>query len=84
MLFAHWGDVDAVSIVELLDAQNQLLIQKQSEATATYKYLKDIIAVQRAMSWFEYEKTSAEKKEWTQWLRNYFKTGSIHVTPVSK
>ena len=74
----------AVSIVELLDAQNQLLSQKQSEATATYQYTKDIIAVQRAMSWFEYEKTAAEKKEWTQWLNNYLKTGSIHVTPVSK
>ncbi len=74
----------AVSIVELLDAQNQLLSLKQSESTASYQYTKDIIAVQRAMGWYEHEKSAAQKKEWTQWLRNYFKTGSIHVSPISQ
>lgn len=74
----------AVSIVELLDAQNQLLQLKQSEASATYQYTKDIIAVQRAMGWYEYEQSVQQKQQWTQWLRNYFRTGSIHVTPIGK
>ncbi len=74
----------AVSIVEILDAQEQLLSLKKSEVTSIYEYTKDIIAVQRAMSWYEYEKTAAQKKEWTQWLKNYFKTGSIYVKPVSR
>lgn len=74
----------AVSIVELLDAQNQLLSLKQAEASATYQYTKDIISVQRSIGWYEHEKTTSQKREWTQWLQNYFRTGSIHVSPVKK
>lgn len=74
----------AVNIVELLDAQNQLLSLKQAEVSAVYQYTRDIISLQRAIAWFEHEKSTTEKKQWSQWLRNYFRTGSIHVATPRK
>ena len=49
-----------VTITTLIDAQNSKLIQEQNSALAVYEYLSDLIEFQRAIAWFEYEKTSEQ------------------------
>ena len=46
-----------VTITMLIDAQNSKLIQEQNSALAVYDYLSDLIEFQRAIAWFEHEKT---------------------------
>ena len=61
----------AATILDLLDAQRELLIQTQNEALAGYQYLRDVIAVQRSIAWFEYSKTEPEKTEWIDRLTTF-------------
>lgn len=67
----------AASILDLLDAQAALLGQRQQAAIATYAYLQQIHRLQRSIAWFEYEKTSSEKDEWTEALKNYLDDGNL-------
>jgi len=53
----------AVSILELLDAQNQSLVQKQAAAIAVYEYVRDVLDFQRALGWFEIDATPQQKQE---------------------
>ena len=69
----------AVSITTLLDAQSQLFSLRQAEASAVYQYLRDIINLQRSIAWYEFTKSTKEKRQFVQWFQNYKKTGSIHV-----
>lgn len=69
----------AVPLVTLLDAQSDLLSQRQAAARARYQYLIDLHEMQRAMSWFEFSKTEEEKAEWAEQLRNYMQSGSLNV-----
>jgi outer membrane protein TolC len=49
-----------VNITELLDAQNQNFITEQSEAATVYAFLSDLVILQRAVSWFEFEHDDEE------------------------
>jgi outer membrane protein TolC len=49
-----------VNITELLDAQNQNFIAEQSEAGTVYAFLSDLVILQRAISWFEFEHDDQE------------------------
>jgi outer membrane protein TolC len=51
-----------VNVTNLLDAQNQTLSARLNAVAAQYNYLIDLVGFQRAISWFEYEK-SEEAKE---------------------
>lgn len=61
----------AATIVDLLDAQRELLSQRQEEAAAGYRYLQDIVALQRATSWFEYNKNPEERARWRSAIRTF-------------
>ena len=61
----------AATILDLLDAQQALLGQKQQTALAVYNYLKSVYQVQRAMAWYEHKKTPKEKQEWILLLRRF-------------
>ncbi len=65
----------AATILDLLDAQQALLTQKQQSAVAGYDYLKTIHEVQRAMAWFEFQKSPEEKRAWAQVLRQFLSVG---------
>lgn len=52
----------SVSILDLLDAQNQALTQDQAAAIAVNAYLQDIIQFQRVIAWFEFMKSAVEKE----------------------
>jgi len=58
-----------VSIIDLLDAQNQVAVQDQAAALAVYDYLQDIIECQRALAWFEVDKSQEEKAVFLQSLQ---------------
>ncbi|MEM7236152.1 MAG: TolC family protein [Planctomycetota bacterium] len=61
----------AETILNLLDAQRELLLQKQNEALAGYEYLRDVVAMQRSIAWFEYSKSLDEKGAWSARLKDY-------------
>lgn len=52
----------ALGILDLLDAQNQSRVQEQAAVIAVYTYLGDLIDLQRAVAWFEIDKTPDEKR----------------------
>lgn len=54
----------AVSILDLLDAQNQSFVASQNAAIAVYSYLRDVYEMQRAMAWYEADQSEAEKDAW--------------------
>ncbi len=64
----------AATILDLLDAQGELLTQKQNEALAGYQYLRDIVSMQRAIAWFEFSKSFEEKAAWAERLRIYLES----------
>ncbi len=65
----------AATILDLLDAQQALLGQKQQAAVAVYDYLKSLFQAQRAMAWFEHQKSSREKQDWTSLFRRFLSEG---------
>lgn len=66
----------AATILDLIDAQQALLGQKQQAAVAVYDYLRSAYQVQRAMAWFEFQKTPQEKQEWLRLLGRYQREGN--------
>lgn len=48
------------NITRLLEAQNESFRAEQGAAIAAYAYLVDLVAFQRAISWFEEEKSSED------------------------
>ncbi len=65
----------AASILDLLDAQEALLSQRQQAAVAVYAYLASVHDLQRSIAWFEYQKSPAEKSAWVNAVRRYLDTG---------
>lgn len=55
-----------VNITDLLEAQNQSFTADQNAAAAVYAFLSDLIILQRAVSWFEYDHTAEENQELTR------------------
>lgn len=70
----------SADILDLIDAQVQLVTQRRSAASAKFTYLKDVVSIQRSMAWFEFNRSDEEKAIWTRMLRNYLQTGSLHIT----
>jgi outer membrane protein TolC len=58
-----------VSITDLIDAQNQSVTADQSAAASVYRFLLDLLTLQRAASWFEDEKTPEERDELVRFIQ---------------
>jgi outer membrane protein TolC len=72
----------AVSILDLLDAQNQVLTQDQAAAIAVYTYLQDLVQFQRAISWFEWMQADPAKKEFVVGLESFWQpSGGVTNRP---
>ena len=54
----------AVSIVDLLDAQNEMFQQDQRAALAQYEFMLDVIQAQRAVGWMPELKSAEERAAW--------------------
>ncbi|MCH6257463.1 TolC family protein [Puniceicoccaceae bacterium K14] len=65
----------AASILDLLDAQESLLLQKQAAATAIYDYLKGIHQLQRSIAWYEFDKNTQEKQELADLFTQFISSG---------
>ena len=72
----------SADILDLIDAQGQLVTQRRSAASAKYSYLKDAISIQRSMAWFEFARTDKEKALWTRMLKSYLQSGSLHISYI--
>jgi outer membrane protein TolC len=55
-----------VNVTDLLEAQNESFRASQGAAAAHYRLLIDLISFQRAIAWFEFEKTAEERDELLQ------------------
>lgn len=55
-----------VDVTDLTSAQNERLIAEQLAAAAVFDFLIDLVNLQRALSWFEAEKTEAERESFYQ------------------
>jgi outer membrane protein TolC len=53
----------AKSITDLLSAQNNLFVAEQLNATAVYEFLGEMVKLQRAIGWFEYDKTPEQREQ---------------------
>jgi len=49
-----------VNVTDMLDAQNQTFGADQLAIAAIYEHLIDLVELQRAIAWFEEDKTPAE------------------------
>ena len=55
-----------VNVTDLLEAQNQSLSANLNAAAAQYNFLVDLIVFQRAIAWFEDEKSEPEKDDFLE------------------
>ena len=58
-----------VNITDLLEAQTESLRAEQTEAASVYLFLIDLISFQRAIAWFEFEKTPEERDRLLQQIQ---------------
>jgi outer membrane protein TolC len=62
----------AVSIIELLDAQNAALVTDQVASNAVFDFLIDIINVERAVGRFDFFITDKEQEVWIEKFEAYY------------
>jgi outer membrane protein TolC len=62
----------AVSILDLLDAQNAALVANLAAANATYDFLIDLMALERAAGRFEFFASEEEREEVLDRVERYF------------
>jgi len=55
-----------VNVTDLLEAQNEQFTAEQVAEVSVYQFHIDLIRFQRAIAWFEFEKTPAERDELAQ------------------
>lgn len=72
----------AADVLDLIDAQSDLIEKRRNAATAKYGFLADTIDLQRSMAWFEFNKTPEERARWTRMLRNHLESGSLHIQHI--
>ena len=71
----------ALSILDLLDAQNGSFVAKQNAAIASYRFLEDLVALQRVVAWFEFEKTESEKDQWVRGFQQFRAGAEFDAAP---
>jgi outer membrane protein TolC len=64
----------AVSILDLLDAQNAALIAEQTASNAVYNFLIDLMNLQRTTGRFEFFLDQREQDAWFERLKTYIAT----------
>lgn len=61
----------AASFLDILDAQQALLQQRQTTTVAEYDYLTNIHRLQRSIAWFEYDKTSNQRMDFISLFKRF-------------
>ena len=65
------------SIIDLLDAQNLVLVADQRAANTVYDFLVDLMSLQRAVGQFDLFLGPEERQAWNQKLEDYLKNASV-------
>jgi outer membrane protein TolC len=65
------------TIIDLLDAQNLILVADQRAANAVYDFLVDLMSLQRAVGQFDLFWGPEERQVWNQKLEDFFKNASV-------
>lgn len=60
-----------LTVTDLINAQNHRLLLEQTAALSVYRYLSDLVEYQRAIAWFESEKSPSEKDEMLKRLSDF-------------
>ncbi len=55
-----------VNVTDLLEAQNESFVSEQGAAAAVYFFLIDLVDLQRAVAWFEDDRTPEEQQQFRQ------------------
>ncbi|UCG11359.1 MAG: TolC family protein [Deltaproteobacteria bacterium] len=61
-----------VSIIDLLDAQNNALVAVEEAENAVYNFLTDLMDVQRAIGKFDFFLSPQEREAWFQRLKKFY------------
>ncbi len=69
----------AVSILDLLDAQNAALITREVASNAVYDFLIDLMQAQRAIGQFDFFRTPEDLADFEQRMDDYFRTAGFVV-----
>ena len=69
----------AVSILDLLDAQNAALVTREVAANAVYDFLIDLMQAQRAIGQFDFFRTPEDLADFEQRMDDYFRTAGFVV-----
>jgi len=68
-----------VGILELLDAQNEALVAELSAANAVFRYLSDLMRVQRATGHFDYFRSPGERQDFLMRLDKFYRENGTVV-----
>ncbi len=71
-----------VDVLDLLDAQNASLQAELAAATALYEFFINLVDVERAVNWFEIERTPQEQAAWFSRLETFFADHGLKPRPV--
>jgi len=75
-LTSHSYSQGVVSIIDLIDAQNAMLVAEQSVINNRYQFFIDLLEVQRAAGQFAFYMDENERMQWFQRMETFFqKTG---------
>ena len=66
-----------LSIIDLLDAQNQSLSSNRQASNAVYDFLIDLMTVQRALGTFVFFLIEEEKQVWFQQIEEYYQAAEF-------
>ena len=69
----------AVSIIDLLDAQNAALLAELGAANAVYDFLIVLMEVERSAGRFDFFMTDADREAWLERLRRYLQEAGIRL-----
>ena len=61
----------SLPLIDLLDAQREALVQKQTAALAVNQFVGALVDYQRAISWFEVDHDDAAQADWIARLRAF-------------
>lgn len=64
----------AVSIVDLIDAQNSALVAGQAASNAEYNFLIDLMQLERVLSRFDFFTSAEDRDQWFSRLETYYQT----------
>lgn len=71
----------AVTILELLDAQEAALVADQAAANAVYDFLIDVLEAQRASNRLDFFQSIQGRREWIDRIDDYFREHGVDPRP---